>query len=417
MMLGIANKGIFVDIKSKQKLWTRDFILLAFGVLFIAFANYFFAASIAIYTETITNSAAYAGVVSGVFYIVSVGLRPVNGILVDKYGCRKMLIASTLLCTAACFCQNFATTLAVLLICRVLHGAGFSAYTTAGGTAAANTVPQERLSEGMGYYTLGVVLATALGPSIALSIIPNNTTPEFHILFDVAAAVCAISLLLTLCLSYGTSTPTATAHAAAKSKEEQRSASALPRTFLGFEAGVIWPAVIGCLTLFAYSSVMMFLALYGETKGWSNVGGFFTVYAVTMMLSRLFAGRISDKHGPDIVMLPAFVGGAACYAAIPFCQTLWQLCLTALPLGLAQGITNPQINVFCVSRCTRERRGTATAAYYGSLDLGVALGSIGVGLLIDAAGYRVTYLTAAGVSILALVIYLFTLSRWVGKTN
>jgi predicted MFS family arabinose efflux permease len=67
--------------------------------------------------------------------------------------------------------------------------------------------------------------------------------------------------------------------------------------------------------------------------------------------------------------------------------------------------------VFCISRCSERRRGTATATFNGANDLGLALGSAVSGLLIPALGYTYVYLQGAAVCEPALVIYLLTLSN------
>lgn len=357
----------------------------------------------AIYAENISGSTAFAGLVTGAFYLASLGMRPINGLLVDRYGSRPLLIVSTLLCAIACFCHQFALAIAILLICRFLHGIAFSVYTTAGSTAASNILPAKRLSEGMGYYTLGLVIATAIGPSIALSIIPDNTFDQFKTLFYAATAACAIAFLIMPFVHYGKKSVIT----AAVKKEKPKD---LPSTFLGFEEGVIWPVIIGSTMLFAYSAVLMFLPLYGQTKGW-NVGAFFTVYAMAMLLSRLFAGRIADKHGPDAVMMPAFVLAAVSYILIPFCGTLPMLCVVGFPIGMAQGILTPQISVFCITRCSRERRGSAASAYTGSLDLGIALGSFAMGAIIQFTGYTFCYLFCGALALSAMAVYLLTLSK------
>ncbi|MEN6411908.1 MAG: MFS transporter [Veillonellales bacterium] len=399
-------------VNSRQPLWTKDFTLIALGTLCIAIANYFFSATIAIYANKITGSVSYAGLATGAFFAISLGMRPLDGVLVDRYGSRPLLIVSTVLCAVACFCHNFALTIPALIVCRLLHGTGFSIFTTASATAAANISPPKRLSEAMGYNTLGVVLAMAIGPGIALSIIPSNAMNEFHRLFYVTVSVCTVAFVLMLFLHHrevgASGVKKQILH---DTPSKSLSAKKLPRTFLGFEKGVVWPAIIGCLMLFALSSVQMFLPLYGKTQGWDNMGAFFIVYAGAMLVARLFAGRIADKYGPDIIMLPAFLLAAITYVAIPFCHQLWSLFIVAFPLGLAQGIFNPQISVFCITRCSKERRGSATSAYNGSLDLGMALGSVAMGVMIENVSYTFSYLFCAVLSLIAMVVYIFTLSR------
>lgn len=150
----------------------------------------------AIYAKIISNSGTYIDLITSSFYIGSVGMRLANGTLVQKYGAHKLMLIGSVLCIIACFAHNFAGTIIALIFFRVLHGAGYSIFSTASGTAASYMVPQSRISEGMGYFTLGNVLAMALGPSMALTIVSNNTITQFHYIFNIATIICITALIL-----------------------------------------------------------------------------------------------------------------------------------------------------------------------------------------------------------------------------
>ena len=75
-----------------EKIWSKNFVLLMFSLLLVACANYYFASSIAIYAELISNSTLYAGLVTSAFYVSSVGIRLVNGVLVQKYGSHRLML-------------------------------------------------------------------------------------------------------------------------------------------------------------------------------------------------------------------------------------------------------------------------------------------------------------------------------------
>lgn len=375
------------------------------GLLLVSCANYYFASSIAVYARLIHESA-YAGMITASFYFGSVGMRLVNGLLVQKHGARLMMLLGAALCMVACFAHSLAGSVLLLLFLRVVHGAGYSIFSTAGGTAASYLVPPKRIAEGMGYFTIGNVLAMAIGPSVALAIVSRDTMGRFHVLFASAGAICLAAWVLVLFIGRDEADgkkPGGVSAGAGAGKP-------LPRAFLGFEKGVVLPSVISFMMSFAYSPAIVYLASYGLSKGWTNVGWAFTMYAVGLLSSRLFTGRMSDRHGPDSVMFPAYLCGAAALVFIAFCGAVWQLCAAMAMLGLCVGAYNPQINVFCISRCSEARRGTATAAFNGALDLGMALGSGINGLLMQRFGYRLSFLLSAGVCLGALVVYFFFLS-------
>jgi hypothetical protein len=101
------------------------------------------------------------------------------------------MLISAALRLVACFAHNFVRTILLLLIFRILHGAGYSIFSTANGTAVSYVVPLKRISEGMGYFMLGNVLTMAVESSIELSLISNRNLAQFHYLFNTVVAVCA----------------------------------------------------------------------------------------------------------------------------------------------------------------------------------------------------------------------------------
>ena len=383
------------------------------GLLLISCANYFFASSIAVYAKLISSSGVYAGLLTSSFYFGSVAMRLVNGTLVQKYGARRLMLIGAVLCFSACMAHNFAGTILVLVIFRIIHGIGYSVFSTASGTAASYIVPPKRIAEGMGYYTIGNVLAMALGPAIALSIVSEESRVQFHQLFCIAAVICGVAVVLVLLMK-----PNGTARPAIGEKSGAASDAAdLPRTFLGFEKGVLLPTLISFMMSFSYAPVIVYLTAYGLTKGWKNVGFAFTMYAAGLLSSRLIAGKISDRRGADYVMYPAYIMGITALVMIALCPNEPCLYAAMVILGLCVGGYNPQINVFCISRCSEERRGTATAAFNGACDLGLALGSTISGILTSIIGYRGVYFIGAAVCFTAMLIYSRTLSERVQQKS
>ena len=133
------------------------------SLLLVASSNYYFASSIALYAQLISNTGLYAGLVTAAFYVSSVGMRLVNGVLVQKYGSHRLMFLSAAVCAVACFAHRYAVTIALVVIFRLLHGAAYSMFNTASGTAASFLVPRSRLTEGIGYFAIGNVLALAFG--------------------------------------------------------------------------------------------------------------------------------------------------------------------------------------------------------------------------------------------------------------
>lgn len=390
-----------------DKIWTRKFFFLMISLLLMAGANYYFASTVALYAKLITPSGFYIGLAAAAFYVASVSMRLINGTLVQNFGSYRIMMISAAIGTIVCYMHQYATTIFLLIILRIMHGFAYSMFNTASGTAASFLVPRSRISEGIGYFAIGNVLALAIGPVIALMIIKDGTFNEFQRLFMVASIFCAVAFLLVSEISKKSTKVPLTLQKINKDN--------LPPTFIGFEKGVLLPVIISFMMTFSYAPVFVYLAGYGLSRGWGSIGNAYFMYAAGLLLSRLFAGRLGDKYGADYVIYPALICGIVSLYNIALCRSVWELYLAMTLMGMCVGAFNPLMNVFCILRCSAARRGTATAAFNGSVDLGLGTGSMVAGLFLAKFGYIHIYLAGSVGLILTLLAYTFMLSSLVHR--
>ena len=369
-----------MSINRLEKLWTKDFIFIISASTGIGFCNYFFFTTLPILAQTLTGTEAYSGLMMGVFTLAALAIRPFSGILSDKYGRVISLIAGAALCALACFLYNFAAGLIVLLAFRVLHGIGFGIHSTSAGAVAGDVIPKNRLSEGIGYYGLSSPFATAIAPAIALSIIGSGEISSFRLLFILGAAISLVSLVMDCFITYERKNRKPQSKAD-QPVEPSPVADVLPRTYLGFESGVLYPAAVLLLMYIGVGSVISFLSLFALDRNLGNIGLFFTFSAAGMLATRLFLVKIADKRGTDIVVIPGLIVLTFCLALIPFLHSRWLVIVLGFPFGLIQGAVAPCMNSLFFKRTSPQRKGSAYAAYASSLDIGYAIGSIAYGII------------------------------------
>jgi MFS family permease len=393
-----------------DKLWRKDFIVIMLASTGISFGTYFFLATLPIYAQKLTGTTIYSGLMIGIYTFAALAIRPIAGILSDKFGRVRLLILGASICAVVCFLYNWATGLILLLFFRVLHGVGFGLHSTCGGAVAGDVIPKSRMAEGIGYFGLYSTLATAVAPGIALSIIGNGEIENFHGLFILAAAVSLTSLIFDCFITYERKNkkpgqPAVPVHEAPAAVRVAESQSTLPRTFWGFEYPVFLPAAVLILIYMALSSVITFLPLFALDRNLGNIGLYFTVNAAGLLLSRLFVGKITDKRGTNFVVIPSFIVIALCLGLIPLAESPVYLFILAFPLGLAQGAAMPAMNALMFNRCSPQRRGTTSAAYASSIDIGYGIGPIGMGFVAAASNYYFVYWGTAVIALIALALY------------
>ena len=390
---------------ASESLWSKDYVIVMIASAGISFCNYFFFSTLPIYAQNLSGSAVYAGLVTGVYTLAAMLVRPFSGILSDKLGRTKLLILGAFICFIACALYSFASGLIILIAVRSLNGIGFGIHSTCAGAVAADVIPKSRMTEGLGYFGLYGTIAAAVAPGIALLIIGSGEMWKFQALFILAATVSFASMIFDCFITYERKNENKLNRGPFFEEQISHDDEHLPKTWLGFEYAVFAPAAVVTLLHVALSSVTSFLTLFALERGLGNVGLFFTFNAAGLFLSRVFCGKVVDRRGTDIVVIPAILVLAICFALVPFVNSLIFLYIVSVPLGLAQGAVVPAIYALMFKRCSPKRRGTVSAAFSSSIDIGYGIGSIAFGFIAAGLNYYFVYFGAVLFSFSALIIY------------
>ncbi|GAB6172093.1 MFS transporter [Paradesulfitobacterium aromaticivorans] len=369
-----------------EPLWTKNFFLVLLSNFATYIGFYLLLPTLPIYIKEMSGKESLTGLAMGVFLISAVLIRPFAGRALDKHGRRGIYLTGLAVFTVCSLAFNWVHGLAVFLLFRFIQGFGWGYCNTAAGTVAADVIPKSRLGEGMGYFGLAMSVAMGIAPAISLFIIEKYT---FNVLFSVSALAVAVSLLAAVLIRY-------------------RKANLNPGTVNAvlIEKRALRPSLVAFFITLVYSSVLSFLALYGEQRGISGIGIFFTVYAITITLSRPMLGRIADQHGFDLVIIPGLVIVTLTMILFYLSQTLTMFILAGIVFGIGFGAVQPSLQALSVLNVPPERRGAAVGTYFTAFDIGVGLGSVVWGIVADAAGYSMMYLLNVIPAVLALAFYL-----------
>jgi MFS family permease len=140
---------------------------------------------------------------------------------------------------------------------------------------------------------------------------------------------------------------------------------------------------------------------------------FFTVYAVGLIASRLFSGKMVDKGkvtqtialGLGITVLALFgLGMCHNFNTLGSNVTAVAFLVIALCCGLGFGMSFPAFNALFINLGTNAQRGTATSTYLTTWDLGLGIGIFCGGMLSEHFSFSTAYLVA---SVSVLVSFIF----------
>lgn len=378
----------------KRPIWTKSFINIAVSTFFIFTVFYALLTFLPIYVmNALGGTAAQGGLAVSVFLVSAIVMRFFAGMILEKYGKRRILILSVLMFAVSTILYVFINDFTLLLFLRFFHGIWFSLVTTVGGAIAADIVPPERRGEGLGYYGIAMNIAIVAGPFIALTLQPFMAAKTIFIVFSMIMIIgffCALAVRVE-------EAPTLVRESKHKFTLQD---------FI--ETKVLPIASVGFFVSFVYASIVSFISVYAESLGLLKTASyFFLVYAIAMLLIRPFSGRIFDKRGPHIVIIPSCIMFAIGLFSLSITQTPWMLLLSGALVGFGYGTLLPSFQTLAIQAADKHRSGYATGTFFAFYDSGLAIGTASLGIIAVSLGYSNLYLVLAAMVLLIAVYYLW----------
>ncbi|MDP2660349.1 MAG: MFS transporter, partial [Dehalococcoidia bacterium] len=344
-----------------------------------------------LYAVNVGGTNAEVGLIIGILAVTSVTARPWIGHESDRRGKKLILVWGTLALVASSFSYMLASTVFLLILFRLFHGVAWAATTTASPALVADLSPVRRRGETMGWYGTASSVAMALAPLLAVAI---NAAYGFNPTFLVAAVTALVALA-----------------AAAWVREPGRSPTApSPRDRIGspWHAIIYRPAVVPSIAMFVvaltYGSLITFVSLLAYANN-LNPGIFFTVFAAFLIIARPLGGKIADMAGRTAAIIPGMVAMVIALALLAFAADLPHLLLTAALYGIGFSFVNPSLMAMTADRAAPEERGAAMGTFSAAFDLGIGVGAIALGFLLEKTSFQALYLTTAGIAVAGMFVY------------
>jgi MFS family permease len=321
------------------------------------------------YADYMNAPAPMIGFVTGIFALTALVFKMISAPALDTYNRKHVVMGATGVIFLAFVCYTLSFNVPMLIFSRLLQGAGQAFTTTGCLTIASDSLPPDKMSSGIGYFALTSAIAQAISPAIGLKligIVGYNTT------FAILAGVMVIAII----------------YAARIKIDFVRTNKFAIRMDSIIAKECLVPAFILFLLGMTFCVVNSFLILYAEGKGvGSNIGYFFTVYAVTMIFTRPTIGKLADRFGTVKVMIPSLIFFALSFMFISFSHTLFMFLLSGFISAFGYGGCLPAIQAVAMRSVPKERRGAASCTSYIGNDMGNLVGPTIAGFIIEKLGY------------------------------
>ncbi len=353
----------------------------------MACAFYFLLPTLPIYAVNVLDANNnQVGYIIGVYALSALLIRPFCGYVLDAYGRRPFYIWALVIFTLLTGSYHFASTFALLLLIRVLHGFAWGIITTGGSTIAADLIPESRRGEGIGYFGLAMTLAVALAPYGGDQIMGQN---NFFNLFTISAIVALAALVLALVIKVPK----------VKTGETKLQLSKM------FEKRVNRIAVVMFTGAFPFAAIISFIRIYSDELQIKQGALFFIFMALGVGIVRLIVGKIMDRKGPTTLIVIGLLVTLVGLIWLRYIDSFWPLMAVGVLVGLGNGIIMPTVQTMAINMVPIERRGAANATFFSAVDLGIGAGSIALGYVAEYYGIAMMFFICGIIILFPLAFY------------
>ncbi len=348
------------------------------------------------------NGGAYKGLVIWLFTLAALLSRPFSGKLADTTGRMPIIIFGTLISVVASFIYPFITTLAGFFLLRFFHGLSLGFTPTGTGAYIADTIPETRRGEALGYFGFFTGLGMAIGPFAGSEI-------AFHFsmnaMFYTAGTCALVSALMFLGMKETLI-------------DKQRFHPQMLKVTVHeiFEPGVAAPALVLMFTAYFFGVVLTIIPDLSEHLGMKNKAEFYSWYTGATIMVRFTTGKLSDRYKRIPILKTTLPVLAAGMFLLAFANTPLRLKMAAVITGISYGIIWPTLMAWAIDLSDKKYRARALGTFYMALELGIGWGALVAGWMYSdqVANIPATFITA-GVLILLALGYLFFLKDPVKK--
>ncbi|BBH24750.1 hypothetical protein Back11_60950 [Paenibacillus baekrokdamisoli] len=384
-------------IEKPEKLWTSTFIALTLSFFLLFLCLQMQLAPLPSYVKDQFHSGNFVvSLLTSLFALAAIVSRFATAILMRKYQRNLLLFIGLFLTAVSTATISFTDSITVLLFLRVGFGIGFGMSSTILPTLVSQIIPRSRLGEGVGYFGLSTSLAMSFGPMIGLSMLAGYGFPSLTTLSSVIVIIIIPTLVFSRSL---------TMKPVQAPDERNSTATATRKPITKSSRKFLLPAILNALFSITYGGLLSFIALFAKEVHLAHIGLFFLFNALSVLIIRPISGRLFDRRGHMVLLIPGALFIIASLTILSYAHTFPSLVISALLYGLGLGVIQPATQAWMLKESPLEKHGMVNSMFYNSTDLGVALGAMLLGSIASVSSYAVMYRYAASIMLVFLLVY------------
>jgi MFS family permease len=346
-----------------------------------------------LYIEDIGATSQQIGIVMGSFAIGMLIFRPWCSNLADRRGRKIVLLIGMSAAAIAPLGYIFATSIMPLMVLRAFHGISIAAFGTAYIALVGDLAPAKNRGEVIGYMSLVNPIGVAIGPALGGYL---QAAAGYTPLFILSAA---LGLAGMLCIIPIVNPPV----------DDSPHTNPTDNQFWGLllSPRVRIPAIVMLLIGVVIGTVHTFVPLFIKSTNVDlNPGLFYTVAAIASFNVRLFIGRASDKYGRGLFITLSLIAFTLAMIGIWQANSAPVFLISAFVEGAASGTAIPMMAAMMTDRAQPHERGRIFGVSLVGFDIGIAIAGPILGTIAVQVGYRNMFGYGAGLTFLAILIFL-----------
>jgi len=344
----------------------RSLLSPQFAVVMIASFAYFTAMGALLPTvprfveDELGGGGAAVGIGVGAYAVSAAALRPWVGRIGDTKGRRILALGGCIVVAASFFLYALVSELWMLVLVRLVTGAGEAAVFVGMATAAQDLAPDHRRGEAASYFSVALYGGLAVGPPIGEALVPQGFTTLWLVLGGCASLAAVASIWI---------------------PKGKTVAVVTDRRWLQPEA--LWPGFILFLGLIPFTAFASFVPLFAEEVGLDSVGGVLGLYAGLVLVIRIVGARLPDRLGWRKGSAIALCGVTTGIWLVAAWGSVASIRLAAIPLGLGMSLMYPSLFTAVMGAAPEEERTHAVGTFSVFFDLSQGLGATMIGVVVS----------------------------------
>ncbi|WP_278103608.1 MFS transporter [Microbacterium proteolyticum] len=353
-------------------------------------------------TDVLGGGTELAGALISLAAVASMLSMPIAGVLGDRFGYRLVAVIGSAVATAAMVLLVSVPTVWGAGLSRILFGLGGSAAVTLLMAWLVTMAAPGQRGKALSIYGLSVWIGLALGPPLGTAV---EAIADPRTVFLMCAGLELLTGLLILALPR---VPRALPRAGATPRP--RGLRALWRAFLA-----VWtPGVVAAAAWCGEGLMLGFLIVHLSAAGIPATGitgaaSVFAVFAVSVIVARLFLASLPDRIGPLRATAISLVALTAGLTTLALAGDFWMASVGAALIGVGFSPLYPSLTMLATRGLHPENRALGVGLFSSFTSIGYGGGAIIGGAVIATAPSMWAFLLVAGLQLVALaVLVIFT---------